>query len=268
MRKNYKLIAFDIDDTLLNTEKIITPETREALLKAQSAGVKLCVASGRLPYGVKPYAEELEVLKNGGYYMGFNGGAVLDSNSNLIGTTFLDSKYIEPVYEVIRPTNITTIVHKGDVIYADKKVNAYTHIEPDVIGLPLNLVDDIADFVNWKIPKFLLCGEPDELKETEKVLIKKFGNEVDIYFSAPWFLEVMPKGINKGIGIEIVCGDMGIDLSEVVAFGDNYNDISMLKKAGLGVAMGNADEKVKESADYVTDSCDADGIAKALNKFL
>lgn len=268
MRNKYKLIAFDIDDTLLNSEKLITPKTRNCLLNAQSAGIKLCVASGRLPYGVKPYAEELDVLNNGGYYMGFNGGVVLDSNSNLIGTTFLDSKYIEPVYEVIRPTNITTIVHKGDVIYADKKVNAYTHIEPDVIGLPLNLVDDIVEFVDWEIPKILLCGEPDELKETEKVLIKKFGYEVDIYFSAPWFLEVMPKGINKGIGIEIVCRDMGIDLSEVIAFGDNYNDIPMLKKAGLGVAMGNADEKVKASADYVTDTCDLDGIAKALNKFL
>lgn len=264
----YKLIAFDIDDTLLNTEKIITPKTRESLLNAQSSGIKLCVASGRLPYGVKPYAEELYVLDNGGYYMGFNGGAVLNSDDRLIGTTFLDSKYIEPVYEVLKPTNITTIVHKGDIIYADKKVNDYTHIEPDVIGLPLNLVDDIAEFVDWKIPKFLLCGEPDELNKIEKVLIKKFGGEVDIYFSAPWFLEVMPKGINKGIGLEIICRDMGIDLSEAVAFGDNYNDIPMLKKAGLGVAMGNADEKVKMSADYVTETCDADGIAKALGKFL
>lgn len=264
----YKLIAFDVDDTLLNTEKIITPKTKEALLNAQKSGVKLCVASGRLPYGVKPYADELNVLENGGYYFGFNGGAVLNSKNELIGTTFLDSKYIEPVYNVLRNTNITTMVHKGDVIYADRKVNAYTHIESDVIGLPLNLVDDIADFVDWKLHKILLCGEPDELKETEKTLIEMFGKEVDIYFSAPWFLEVMPQGVNKGIGIETICRDMGIDLKETIAFGDNYNDIHMLKKAGLGIAMGNADEKVKQSADYVTNTCDRDGIAEALNKFL
>lgn len=264
----YKLIAFDVDDTLLNTEKRITPKTKEALLNAQKSGIKLAVASGRLPFGVKPFADELNILENGGYYMGFNGGAVLNSDNELIGKTYLDSKYIKPVYEALRPTNITTMVHKGDIIYADKKVNDYTHIEPDVIGIPLNLVDDIAEFVDWRLHKFLLCGEPEELKEVEKDLIEKFGGELDIYLSAPWFLEVMPRGINKGKGVEIICRDMGISAAEVIAFGDNYNDISMLKTAGLGIAMGNADDEVKNAADYVTDTCDSDGIAKALVKFL
>lgn len=263
-----KLIAFDIDDTLLNTEKIITPETKSALLDAQKSGIKLCVASGRLPYGVRPYALELDILKNGGYYMGFNGGAVLNCRDELIGKTYLDSKYIEPVYEILRPTNVTTMVHKGSVIYADRKVNAYTHIESDVIGIPLSPVDDIAKFVDWKLHKILLGGEPEELKEVEKILVAKFGGEVDIYFSAPWFLEVMPKGINKGKGVEAVCRDMGINLSEVIAFGDNYNDVPMLKMAGIGVAMGNSDGEIKREADYVTDSCDEDGIAKALDSLL
>lgn len=264
----YKLIAFDVDDTLLTTEKVISPKTKQALLNAQKNGIKLCVASGRLPYGVKPYAEELDVLNNGGYYLGFNGGAVLNSGNELIGTTYLDSKYIEPVYEVLRPTNVTTMVHKGDIIYADRKVNDYTHIEPDVIGLPLNLVDDIAEFVDWKLHKILLCGEPGELKEVEGKLKAKFADDVDIYLSAPWFLEVMPNGVNKGLGVEKVCADMGISMDEVMAFGDNYNDIPMLEMAGLGIAMGNAEDEVKNSADYVTDTCDFDGIAKALSKFL
>ncbi len=264
----YKLIAFDVDDTLLTTEKVISPKTKQALLNAQKNGIKLCVASGRLPYGVKPYAEELDILNNGGYYLGFNGGAVLNSGNELIGTTYLDSKYIEPVYEVLRPTNVTTMVHKGDIIYADRKVNDYTHIEPDVIGLPLNLVDDIAEFVDWKLHKILLCGEPGELKEVESKLKAKFADDVDIYLSAPWFLEVMPNGVNKGLGVEKVCVDMGISMDEVMAFGDNYNDIPMLEMAGLGIAMGNAEDEVKNSADYVTDTCDLDGIAKALGKFL
>ncbi|MBR1732078.1 MAG: HAD family phosphatase [Ruminococcus sp.] len=264
----YKLIAFDVDDTLLTTEKVISPKTKQALLNAQKNGIKLCVASGRLPYGVKPYAEELDVLNNGGYYLGFNGGAVLNSGNELIGTTYLDSKYIEPVYEVLRPTNVTTMVHKCDIIYADRKVNDYTHIEPDVIGLPLNLVDDIAEFVDWKLHKILLCGEPGELKEVEGKLKAKFADDVDIYLSAPWFLEVMPNGVNKGLGVEKVCADMGISMDEVMAFGDNYNDIPMLEMAGLGIAMGNAEDEVKNSADYVTDTCDLDGIAKALSKFL
>lgn len=264
----YKLIAFDIDDTLLNREKKVTPRTKAALMNAQENGLKLCVASGRLPYGVRPYAEELDVLSHGGYYLGFNGGAVLNSKNELIGSTYLDSKYIEPVYDILRPTNVTTMVHKGDVIYADRKQNAYTHIESDVIGLPLNLVDDIARFVDWDIHKMLISGEPDELKSLETKLKDSFGGEVDIYLSAPWFLEVMPKGINKGLGLELVCRDMGITMDEVIAFGDSFNDIPMIQMAGTGVAMGNAEDELKANADFITDDCDNDGIAAALEKIL
>lgn len=264
----YKLIAFDVDDTLLNTEKIITPKTKEALLNAQKSGIKLCVASGRLPYGVRPYALELDILKNGGYYFGFNGGAVLNSGEELISSHYLDSSYIKPVYDLLRPTNITTMVHKGDVIYSDRKVNDYTHIESDAIGLPLNPVDDIAEFVDWRLHKMLLCGEPAELKSFEKRLKDELGEKLDIYLSAPWFLEVMPKGINKGKGLEAVCRDSGIAPNEVIAFGDSFNDISMIRRAGTGVAMGNAEDELKKSADMVTDTCDNDGIAKALDILL
>lgn len=262
----YKLIATDIDDTLLRKDKTLSPVTRAALIQAQENGVKVAVASGRLPYGVRPFAKQLEVFRYGGYYMGFNGGAIMNCRDELIGKSYLDSRYIEPVYEILRPTNATTMVHKGNVIYADDKVNPYTHIESDVIGLPLNVVDDLPSFIDWDIHKFLISGDPGELKELEQTLIEKLGDEVDIYLSAPWFLEVMPKGTNKGTGLAKICADAGIDISETIAFGDSFNDIYMLKAAGMGVAMGNAEEAVKEVANRVTDDCDRDGIAKALKK--
>ncbi len=262
----YKLIATDIDDTLLNRKKELTDKTRSALIQAQKNGYIVAVASGRLPYGVRPFAGALEVGRYGGYYMGFNGGAVMNSRDELIGAGYLDSKYIEPVYEILRPTGATTMVHKGDMIYADNKVNDYTHIESDVIGLPLNVVDDLPSFIDWDIHKFLISGEPEELKEIESRLTAALGSEVDIYLSAPWFLEVMPKGINKGTGLKRICDDAGVDIAEAIAFGDSYNDIFMLRDAGLGIAMGNAEDAVKESADMVTDDCDNNGIVTALEK--
>ena len=262
----YKLIAMDIDDTLLNKKKELTPATREAVVKAQQNGVIAVVASGRLPYGVRPYAEALDIFEYGGYYMGFNGGAVMNCRGELIGGGYLDSKYIRPVYDILRPTNATTMVHKGDVIYADGKVNDYTHIESDVIGLPLNVVDDLPSFIDWDIHKFLISGEPDELKDIESRLISALGSEVDIYLSAPWFLEVMPKGINKGSGLQMICENAGIDISQAIAFGDSYNDIFMIRDAGLGIAMGNAEKAVKQAADMVTADCDHDGIALALEQ--
>ena len=263
---DYRLIAMDIDDTLLRKDKTLSPITRDALMQAQDSGVKLVVASGRLPYGVRPFAEALEVFSYGGYYMGFNGGAIMNSRDELIGSSFLDSKYIEPVYDILRPTNATTMVHKGATIFADNKVNDYTHIESDVIGLPLNVVDDLPAFIDWDIHKILISGEPEELKEIEKSLIAALGDEVDIYLSMPWFLEVMPKGVTKGTGLRKICDNAGIDISQAVAFGDSYNDIYMLRDAGMGVAMGNAEDAVKAAADMVTDDCDHDGIAKALVK--
>ena len=262
----YKLLALDIDDTLLNRKKELTPETRAALIRAQEKGIKVAVASGRLPYGVRPFAEALDVFRFGGYYMGFNGGAIMNSRDELIGSSYLDSKYIKPVYDILRPTNVTAMVHKGAVIYADNKVNPYTQIESDVIGLPLNVVDDLPSFIDWRIHKFLLAGEPDELKELEQKLIDALGNEVDIYLSAPWFLEVMPKAVNKGEGLKVICTDAGIDISEAIAFGDSYNDIFMLKAAGMGVAMGNAEAEIKAAADMVTDDCDHEGVVAALKK--
>ena len=262
----YKLIAVDIDDTLLNRKKEITPVTKAALMKAQESGVRLVVASGRLPYGVRPYAEALDIFSHGGYYMGFNGGAVMNSRDELIGKAYLDRKYIRPVYDILRPSNATTMVHKVAVIYADNKVNPYTHIESDVIGLPLNVVDDLPSFINWDIHKFLISGEPDELKVLEQQLLDTLGGEVDIYLSLPWFLEVMPKGTNKGTGLQMICDDAGIDIKDAIAFGDSYNDIYMLKAAGTGIAMGNAEQAVKDAADMVTGDCDEDGIAKALAK--
>lgn len=266
---DYKLIAVDIDDTLLNRNKEITPKTKDALIKAQEKGVKVVVASGRLPYGVKPYAQMLKVLENDGYYMGFNGGAILNSKGEIIEKTYLESKYIKPVYQVLKPYNVTTMVHKGDVIYGDKKVNKYTNVESEVIGLPLNLVDDIAEFVDFDVHKLLVAGENQDLKELEKILLEKFGREIDIYLSAPWFLEVMPKGTSKGLGLKALCDHIGIDMSQVIACGDSFNDISMVKMAGLGVAMANAEEELKAVADYVTENdCDNDGIAEVVEKFI
>ena len=262
----YKLIATDIDDTLLRRDKTLSPVTKAALLQAQENGMIVAVASGRLPYGVRPYAEALEVFDHGGYYMGFNGGAVMNSRDELIGSAYLDNRYIEPVYDILRPSNATTMVHKGSTIYADSKVNDYTHIESDVIGLPLNVVDDLPGFIDWDIHKFLISGDPDELKELEQKLLSALGDEVDIYLSAPWFLEVMPKNANKGTGLKKICDDAGIDISEAIAFGDSFNDIFMLKAAGMGIAMGNAEEAVKAAADRVTADCDHDGISVALKE--
>ena len=262
----YKLIAMDIDDTLLNRKKELTPVTRAALMQAQANGVKLAVASGRLPYGVRPFAEALDIAAHGGYYMGFNGGAVMNCRDELIGSSFLDSQYIRPVYDVLRRYDVCTMVHRGDSIFSDNKTNRYTQVETDAVGLPVTPVDDLPSFIDWQIPKFLIGGEPAVLKVLEQELLNSLGGQVDIYLSAPWFLEVMPKGTDKGSGLRAICADAGIDVRDTIAFGDSFNDIAMIRTAGMGVAMANAEQAVKDAADRITADCDHDGIAAALKE--
>lgn len=264
----YKMIAVDIDDTLLNSRKELSQRTRQALTKAQQSGIKVVIATGRMPYGARKYAEMLDVFRYDGYYMSFNGGAIFNARGECIRKTHLDRKFIEPLYNILRPTTATVVVHKDGEMYADRKVNPYTDRPSWSNGLPLNLVDDIAEFVDWDLHKVVIVDEPEKLKSIQNSVLGKFGDELDAYFSAPYFLEVMPKGINKGKALEIICRDCGVGLSEVIAFGDNFNDISMIKAAGMGVAMGNAEPELKELADFVTDDCDHDGIASALERFI
>ncbi|MCH5299200.1 MAG: HAD family phosphatase [Ruminococcus sp.] len=264
----YKMIAVDIDDTLLNSRKELSPRTKNTLIKAQQNGIRVVIATGRMPYGAKKYAEMLDVFHYDGYYMSFNGGAIFNARGECISRTYLDRRLVEPVYSILRPTTATVVVHKDGKMYADRKVNPYTDRPSWSNGLPLNLVDDIAEFVDWDLHKIVIVDEPEKLKIIQQTVLEKFGKYVDAYFSAPYFLEVMPKGINKGKALEIICMDCGLDLSEVIAFGDNFNDVSMIETAGLGIAMGNAEVELKNAADFVTDDCDHDGIALALERFV
>ena len=265
----YKLIAVDIDDTLLNRKKVITDKTKKALIDAQKQGIKLAIASGRFPNGVMPFFKELEIDSYGGYRMSFNGGAIYNSNGEAISKTYLDKNFIEPVYSIIRPTSAMVVVHKDGKMYADRKENPFSDMpQKSNSGIIPEKVDDIAKFVDFDLHKIVIVDENEKLKKLDKILQKNFSDELDIYFSADWYLEVMPKAVNKGIGLKIIADDLGISLSETIAFGDNFNDVSMIEMAGMGVAMGNADAEVKSRANMVTDNCDNDGIAKALKILL
>ncbi len=265
----YKLLVTDIDDTLLTTDKRITQNVMQAISKAQDAGVTIAIASGRLPIGVRPYVEALRIRERGGAYLAFNGGLILDAQDHILHADVLDAKYLPAVVRALRPYDVAVLVHQHDKIFTDNNQNSYAYTEPEALHQPLHLLDDLLTDVDWDLHKILIAGEPELLKEVEPVLKAQFGDELDIFLSAPWFLDVMPKGVTKGAGIRWLADRMGISVDEVIACGDSYNDLSMIEAAGLGVAMANAEEGLKAAADYVTErDCDHDGIAEVVEKFI
>ena len=266
---DYKLIALDLDGTLTNSRKEVTPRTRYALLEAQAQGKKVILASGRHPLGVYPIAHDLMLEQHGGYIMSFNGGKIIECATNrTIVTKLFPREYLPDIINVLQDSNITIITWDDRRIFANNKVNDYTYVEKDVLKLEMVTADDFLGAIKFDVNKILLAGEPDELDEYQKILMKRYDGLLEIYKSAPYFLEIMPFGVSKGSMLPLLLDKLGINRDELIAFGDNYNDMTMIGYAGMGVAMGNGEPEIKKIANYVCKSNDEDGIAETLQKFV
>lgn len=263
------MIAVDLDGTLMNSKKEISPRNRYALLEAQAQGKKVVLASGRHPLGVLPVAHDLMLPRYGGFIMSFNGGKIIDCTTNrTVVSKYFPVEYLPDIVSVLQESNITVITFDDKKIYANTKVNDYTYVERDVLKTEMVTVPDFVSAIKFDINKILLAGEPDELDRYQQVLIKRYDGLLDIYKSAPYFLELMPFGVSKGSMLPQLLHHMHIGREELVAIGDNYNDMTMIGYAGLGVVMGNGEEEVKKIANYVCESNDEDGVAKTIEKYI
>lgn len=266
---DYKLIALDIDGTLTNSKKEISPRTRFSLIEAQEKGKKVILASGRHPIGIEPIAKELMLDRFGGYIMAFNGSKIINCETKeVVVSKLFPLEYLPDIVGVLKNSNITINTYDNKNIISDNKVNDYTYVERDIIKANMVVVDDFVSAVKFDINKILLAGEPDEIDKYEEVLSMRYDGLLEVYKSAPYFLEIMPFGVTKGSMLPLLLDKLKIKREELVAFGDNYNDMTMVGYAGYGVAMGNAEEDLKKIADYVCESNDEDGVAKTLDKIL
>lgn len=266
---DYKLIVLDIDGTLTNSKKEITPRTRYALLEAQNQGKKVVLASGRHPIGIEPIARDLMLDKNGGYIMAFNGGKIINCATNqIIVSKIFPNEYLSDIVSVLKESNITINTYNDNSIISDNKVNDYTYVERDILKINMVVVDDFVSAVKFDINKILLAGEPDEIDKYKEILAMRYDGLLDVYKSAPYFLEIMPFGVTKGSMLPLLLDKLGVNRDELIAFGDNYNDMTMIGYAGFGVAMGNAEEDVKKIANYICESNDEDGVAKTMAKYV
>ncbi len=266
---DYKLIALDIDGTLLNSKKELTPRTRYALIEAQKLGKRVIIASGRHQIGIYPLASDLMLDKFGGYIMAFGGGKIIDctTDKTIVSKTF-PQEYIPDIVSVLQESNLTMMTYDDSKIYAYGKINDYTYVERDIIKAEMSFVDDFVGAIRFDINKILVAGEPIEVDKYEQKLKERYDGLLDIYKSAPYFLEIMPFGVSKGSMLPALLDKLKLSRDELIAFGDNYNDMTMIGYAGLGVAMENGEEEVKKIANYVCESNDDDGVAKTLEKFV
>ncbi|MEE3449651.1 MAG: Cof-type HAD-IIB family hydrolase [Acutalibacteraceae bacterium] len=266
---SYDVIALDIDGTLTNSKKEITERTRHALIEAQKRGKKVILASGRHNSAIQRYANELELAKYGGYIMSFNGGRIINASDNtIISEAYFPKEYICSVCDCVSGEDITVITYDKDTIVLNEKTNEYSDIEVRIIGLPYKVVDNFIGYITFDINKILLTGEPSLIDRYKKIIEKKYSGILDVFKSCPFFLELMPYGINKGTGLSFLSQKTGFTREQLIACGDSFNDISMIEYAGLGVCMQNGENDVKRIADVIADSNDNDGIAEIVEKYM
>lgn len=267
--KNYQMIVLDLDGTLTNRDKIITPRTKEALMEAQRRGKVVVLASGRPTPGVLPLAEELELAKFGGYILSFNGGKIIGCRTGEnVFSRLLPLESNRQIMELALEHRVDFLTYEEDRLVTNNAECPYGKLESRINHMELVQVEDMVSYVNFEVPKILLLDDGDYLALVEPRVKAALGKNFSVYRSEEYFLEILPRGIDKAQSLERLLEVLGLVKEEMIACGDGYNDLSMVKYAGLGVAMENAVLPLRKTADYITASNNDDGIAEVVEKFM
>ena len=270
--KNRKIYFTDLDGTLLNDEKEITPDTRAALDRLAAEGHLIVLASGRAFQSVFRIASRLKMPEQSSYLICYNGVQIYDmAEKKMIFSASLPTDITKICLEEAEKNNIHIQAYLGDdVVAAHDTQDLHTYCEKQ--KLQARVAPDLMKEIQAQpTPKLLAIhyADPAAITAFREIIHNRLGDQVSLAQSNPYFLEIMPSGIDKGFAVRHLCKYLGIPVSQSVASGDAENDIEMLKAAGIGVAMANADEVAKEAADYVTElDNNHDGVAELLNRFI
>jgi Cof subfamily protein (haloacid dehalogenase superfamily) len=275
-----RAIVLDIDGTLLNDQKEISPRTRDSLLRAQEAGVKVVLASGRPISAMERFSKELKLDQHNGLLLSYNGACVTDCATN--ETLFSQSMSSEVGKEILAHLvnfEVKPMVAHKDYMFVNNVYDCMITTPPHGLrniieyesrsgNFKLCEVDNLAEFVDFPLHKILVAGEPEYLTANWKAIMQPFKGRVSGYFSAPFYFEFTDKGIDKAFALDKSLQPLGIKRENVISFGDGENDTSIIAYAGVGVAMGNAIDALKASANEITLSNNEDGIAHMLVRYL
>lgn len=265
-----KIIAVDIDGTLLNSKREITEKTKNALIKAQELGHIVVIASGRDPFGVYPFADILEFKKFDGLLSNFNGGRITNyKTGEVIINHSLDLNLAKEILQFSEKNlDMHYIIYSDDGILTSSS-DTYTLKEIcDKAFTSYKVIDDLAYSLDFAPNKIMFSQNPNLIDKDAKKLKDKFFEKTAQVKSTPYFYEIMPKGIDKGRSLKEIADYYNMSMDDVIAFGDEENDLTMIEMAGCGIVMGNGTDFMKSKADFITKTNDEDGIAYYLEKFV
>ena len=256
----YKAVFSDFDGTLLTPQHTISPRTVAAIKRLTANGIPFVPISARSPLGILPYWKQLETNN---VLVAFSGALILNQRLELIYSVQIDPKDILDINTVLADHPLLGVnYYTNNDCHARDVENKWVIYERSVTKIEIHPFDEVAARSPHKIQ---IIGEAEEIIEIEIILKEKFPH-LSICRSHANFLEVMHKSATKGSAVRFLEDYFGVKDDEVIAFGDNFNDLDMLEHAGLGVAMGNAPDEIKQAANVVTATNNEDGLALILEE--
>ena len=262
--RNYKAVFSDIDGTLLNTSHQVTKATREKILKLDQKGIPFILVSARMPKGMTGIRDEIGVHAP---MVCYSGALIVDANGKTMSSVTLKEEETQKLCMYIREEEpqISLNLYHEDTWMVESKEEPWVKQEMEITKIGVDEIPFTKENFFRPVHKILCMGEAEDIQRLEKNLVERFP-EIRIYKSKDTYLEVMPMKASKSAAIQEFEKIFSIKREEILAFGDGHNDIDMLRYAGLGVAMGNASEEVKEAGDIVTKENDEEGLLYILNQ--
>ncbi|MDR2600534.1 MAG: Cof-type HAD-IIB family hydrolase [Oscillospiraceae bacterium] len=271
----YRLIASDMDGTLLNNNHELTDRTRRAIIKTVEAGVMFVVATGRPFSNVGIIREIFDTVNNGAGidmpFIVYNGAAAfMGKSEKQLFEEYLDFDLACEAFSIGQKLDIPQIVWTGPQLWANRISEETNNYHCFCKGLDMKIISDLAEIKDEVsgVSKVLWISEPNRIKKLGYEMSDHFGYKLNCFSSMPIFLEFVSANAGKGIALAEICKLYDISSSEVIAVGDAYNDVSMMDFAGFSVAVENAPEDIKEICDYITLSNENDGVADLIEKFI
>ena len=250
-----KLIALDLDDTLLNDDREITNLNVQALRDCAQKGIYVVLCSGRAEDAILPFVRRLQIagLEAGRFLIAINGCSIFDLHKR----QNIFCKKVEPqillrANQLAEEAGLRSEVYTPDTIYY-REATEWTKLDVDLCGLKGVAVQDYESFIQQGFTKMLIPGKPEQLLELQKILRDEFKERAVIFTSKPYFLELLPPDCGKGEAVTWLANELHIPINQTMGFGDSMNDESLIRMTGHGVAMCNGLPAIKEIADFVTE---------------
>lgn len=258
-----RLIALDLDNTLLEKDLTIAGKTLSLLQDCAAKGIEIVIATGRLFYSAEKYAKQIGPHTK---ILCYNGCLVTEADGTPLFKSELTPEIMRKVARFAKKRGLYSQFYKDHKILVEKVTDGTT-IDPDLANTTAIEVGDFENYEFTPSPKAMIVAKPEDVPMYQAELKAELDDETYIAQSQPYLIEIMPYNVNKAHSLEILCNKLGISKDEVMACGDNTNDAEMVIWAGLGIAMANAVDSLKEVAEYVCSEKRSYGVAEAIEKF-